>query len=332
MNSLFSYMERNRPHRTSLVILVILVAAVLIASYPAHAKAIKQKVFPDPKRAMEALVEAAGNNNKSELAAILGPGSGDLVSSGDEDSDKSQREIFVKQFREKNRIEMVGDKKALVFVGDKDWPLPFPLVKKGKSWHFNTGAGRQEILDRRIGGNELDVIQVCLAYVDAQKEYALKDWDQDGIYEYADRFTSDPGKKNGLYWEAKDGAEPSPLGRFLAAAKEQGYTQAAEGIMPQPYHGYYYRILTAQGKNAPGGARNYMVNGDMIGGFALVAYPAKYGNSGIMTFIVNQDGVVYQRNLGKNTEKTGMSMTLYDPDKKWAKVESATETRTAQGK
>jgi len=332
MNSLTSYMKRNRLHRRGPVILLILAAAVLIASYPAHAKAMKQKVFPSPRDAVEALVEAAGNNDKSGLTAILGPGSRDLVSSGDEDADKSQREFFVKQFREKNRIEMVGDRKALVFVGGKDWPLPFPLVKKGKSWFFNSGAGREEILDRRIGGNELDVIQVCLAYVDAQKEYAVKDWDQDGIYEYADKFASDPGKKNGLYWEAKEGGEPSPLGRFFAAAREQGYTQAAEGIMPQPYHGYYYRILTAQGRNAPGGARNYMVNGDMIGGFALVAYPAKYGNSGIMTFVVNQDGIVYQKNLGKNTEDIGMTMTLYDPDKTWTKVEVPAETRTAEGK
>jgi hypothetical protein len=332
MNLMTSYRGKNRLHWAGPAMVLIFAAALVIIPYCAHAKAPKQRLFPTPLNAVEALVEAAKSNDTGGLVAILGPGSKDLVSSGDEVADRTNRESFVKQYAEKNRLEMVGDKKALLFVGDKDWPLPFPLIKRGKSWLFNTKLGHEEILNRRIGGNELDVMQVCLAYVDAQREYALKDLDKDGLYEYAAKFVSDPGKKDGLYWETREGEEPSPLGRFFAAARGEGYTRAMAGEKPEPYHGYYYRILLAQGKNAPGGEYNYVINGKMLGGFALVAYPAKYGNSGIMTFIVNQDGVVYQKNLGKNTEKMGLAMKLFDPDKTWTKVEPPPETRSAEGK
>ena len=192
------------------------------------------------------------------------------VNSGDEVDDRLQRERFLKAYDEKNRVGTVGDRKALLYVGNEDWPFSIPIVKKGKSWVFDTRAGRREMIDRRIGRNELNVIQVCLAYADAQREFALRDLDRDGLFEYAQKFLSDPGQKNGLYWDAMEGEEPSPLGPAMAAARAEGYSppQTGENV---PYHGYYYKILFAQGKNAPGGAFDYVVNGKMLGGFAMVA-------------------------------------------------------------
>ena len=195
------------------------------------------------------------------------------------------------------------------------------MVKQGESWRFDTRQGAQEIIDRRIGKNELSAIQVSLAYVDAQREYAARDQDGDGLLEYAQKFVSEPGKKDGLYWESREGEEPSPLGPFAAQARKEGYTRKKAGNQPSPYHGYFYKILKAQGKNAPGGAYSYVVRGKMIGGFALVAYPASYGSSGIMTFIVNHDGVVYEKDLGKNTEASAQAMTSFDPDQTWRKCE-----------
>jgi hypothetical protein len=252
------------------------------------------------------------------LEATFGPGSKDLVTSGDPVADQTGRERFLQLYDEKNRLEQTPDK-AVLYVGNLDWPSPIPIVKKDGVWRFDAKEGKEEILARRIGKNELSAIQFCLAYVDAQREYALKDRDANGLLEYAQKFKSDPGKKNGLYWEAKEGEPQSPLGPLAAAAQKQGYT--FKGGKPIPYLGYYYRILKGQGKNAPGGTYDYVVQGKMIGGFALVAYPAKYGSSGIMTFIVNQDGVVYQKNLGSDTENEAQAMKLFDPDSTWKKVE-----------
>jgi hypothetical protein len=231
-------------------------------------------------------------------------------------------------YEQKNILEREGSDKVVLHVGNEDWPFPIPVVKKDKRWRFDTEEGREEVLARRIGRNELNVIQVCLAIVDAQREYALKDRDGDGLLEYARKFASDPGKKDGLYWKAGQGDEQSPLGSLVATAQEQGYKGAKKSDKPVPYHGYYYRILQAQGPNATGGAYEYGVNGNMIGGFALVAYPAKYGASGIMTFIVNHDGVVFQKDLGKKTAELVAAMSLFNPDKDWKKVQTA----TAQGK
>jgi len=231
------------------------------------------------------------------------------------------RQRFVKSYEEMNKLVKENDKKIVLHVGNGDWPLPIPIVKKGEGWRFDTKEGKEEMLNRRIGRNELNAIQVCLAYVDAQREYAMKDRDGDGLLEYAKKFRSKEGKKDGLYWEAKEGEEQSPLGDLFAKAVKEGYTPRKPGERPQPYHGYYYKILKAQGKSALGGAYDYVVKGNMIGGFALVAHPAEYGNSGIMTFIVNHDGVVYQKDLGKNTETIVSTMTKYDPDETWKKVE-----------
>jgi hypothetical protein len=220
-----------------------------------------------------------------------------------------------------NKLVKENDKKMILHVGNSDWPLPIPIVKVGKNWRFDTKEGKEEILNRRIGRNEVNAIQVCLAYVDAQREYVLKDRDADKLLEYAQKFISAKGKKDGLYWEAKEGEEQSPLGPLMAKATKEGYTGKKSGGKPIPYHGYYYKILKAQGKNAQGGAYDYVVKGKMIGGFALVAYPAEYGNSGVMTFIVNHDGVLYQKDLGKDTEKIANAMKKYDADETWKKVE-----------
>jgi hypothetical protein len=204
-------------------------------------------------------------------------------------------------------------------IGNNNWPFPIPLVKKGEGWVFDTDKGREEILNRRIGENELYTIQVCRAIVDAQREYAIKDRDKNGLLEYAEKFVSDPGKKNGLYWETRAGEGQSPLGPIMARARGEGY-QGKPSATPSPYHGYYYKILTAQGKDAPGGAYSYLVKGKMIGGFGVVAYPAEYENSGVMTFIVNHDGTVIQKDLGKNTASVAKGMTVYNPDKTWTEV------------
>jgi hypothetical protein len=206
-------------------------------------------------------------------------------------------------------------------VGSEDWPFPIPLVKKDEYWFFDTMAGKEEILNRRIGRNELNAIQVCLAYVDAQREYVLKDRDGNKLLEYAQKFISSKGKKNGLYWEVKEGEKLSPLGPLVAKAAKEGYIGRKPVGKHTPYHGYYYKILKAQGKNAPGGEYDYIVKEKMIGGFASVAYPAEYGNSGVMTFIVNHDGVVYEKDLGKETEKIATAMKKFDPDKTWKKAE-----------
>ena len=288
---------------------------------PLHAAGAKQKSFKSPEGAVDAMIAALKENDQKALTAIFGPHNEDLISSGDDVDDRTHRELFIKLSVEKKTLAKVGDHKALLYVGGEEWPFPIPIVKQGASWRFNTKAGREEIIDRRVGRNELGAIQTCLAYVDAQREYALMDLDRDGLFEYAERFMSEPGKKDGLYWETKEGEKPSPLGALVAAAREEGYSTKASANEPVPYHGYYYRILTAQGKNAASGAHNYIVDGRMIGGFALVAYPARYGSSGIMTFVVNHNGVVFQKNLGKKTSQAARAMKTFDPDRTWGNVE-----------
>ena len=284
-----------------------------------HAAAAQQKSFASAEEAVKTAVTAARANNEKDLLAIFGVQAKDLLSSGDLVADKQRREGFIKAYDEKNRVMADGTNMILV-IGPNDWPFPIPLVKKGDGWVFDTDKGKEEILNRRIGQNELDVIQVSLAYVDAQREYAMKDRDGSGLRGYAQKFRSDAGKKNGLYWEAKADEEQSPLGPFAARARSEGYGQNKASDKPVPYRGYYYKILTAQGKDAPGGAYSYIVKGKMIGGFALVAYPAEYGNSGVMSFIVNYEAKVFQKDLGKNTANAAAAMKEYNPDKTWSEV------------
>ena len=321
MIQMTSYKKHVSVYWFTPAIVLVLMMTLLVIYSPAHAAGTRQKSFSSPEDAVQAMVSALKSNDQKMLIAIFGRGSKDLIFSGDEIADRENRERFLKSYEEKNKLEKMGDKKAILYVGNEDWPLPIPLVKKGKSWFFHTKEGKEEIINRRIGKNEISVIRVCMAYVDAQREYALKDRDGDKLLEYAGKFVSESGKKDGLYWETKEGEELSPMGPFFAAAREEGYATTGPDDKPIPYHGYYYKILTSQGKNAPGGAYDYVVNGRMVGGFALVAYPARYGSSGIMTFVVNQDGVVYERNLGKTTEKTAQAMKAFDPDKEWKKVE-----------
>jgi hypothetical protein len=282
------------------------------------AATVKQRTFASPEEAMKAMGEALKSHDVKALEAIFGPGSKDLISSGDPVADRTEYDRIVNHLEQKTKLEVTEDKTVLI-LGSEEWPFAIPIVKKDSLWHFDTKKGREEILARRIGKNELSAIQFCLAYVDAQREYALVDWTGDGFLEYAQKFFSDPGKKNGLYWEVKAGEKPSPLGPLAAEASKQGYAKTKGKA--SPYHGYYFRILKAQGKSAPGGAYDFMARGKMIGGFALVAYPAKYASSGIMTFIVNHDGVVYQKNLGPKTGKLAQAIKIFDPDGTWEKVQ-----------
>ena len=286
-------------------------------SAPAFAAAGAQERFPSPEAAATALVDAARAGDKARLLAILGPQAGALISSGDEIADRRSRERFVERYEEANRLVAASQGKVVLSVGTDDWPLPIPLVQEAAGWRFDTAAGAQEILNRRIGRNELSAIQVCLAYVDAQREYFARDPDGDGLREYAQHFASRSGKRDGLFWDTQAGEAPSPLGPLVAKARGDGYPGRRGGGGRSPYWGYYYRILKAQGEHAPGGAYDYAVRGHMIGGFALVAYPAEYGASGVMTFVVNHDGVVHQKDLGPNTGAIARAMSRFDPDGTW---------------
>jgi len=300
---------------------IVLVAALfLVASFSAaYAKSPYGTGFSSPDRATEALTAAIKADDIASLQRILGPGSKDIVVSGDPVADKEGRERFIKHYAEKHKLEQAGGK-VTVYVGNDLKPFPIPLVKVGDLWRFDIEAGRHEILARRIGRNELNAIQVCLAYVDAQREYARMDPDGDGLHNYAMKFVSAPGKKDGLYWETRPGETQSPLGPLIAAARSEGYAARKKGDPSRPYHGYYFKILTRQGRHAADGESPYVVNGRMIGGFALVAYPAQWANSGIMTFIVNHDGIVYESNLGKDTAKIARAMDAFDPGMTWQAV------------
>jgi hypothetical protein len=278
----------------------------------------KQKTFETPEAAVGALVQALRDNSEKELLALFGPGNAALISSGDDVEDKEQSAKFIRHYDEKNRLENAGERKIILHVGNNDWPFPIPIVKTGENWRFDTKLGKEEILNRRIGRNELAAIQTCLAIVDAQREYATMDREGDGLLKYAQKFWSDKGKKNGLYWESAPGEKPSPLGPFAAEAQSKGYQK---GKKPVPYNGYFFRILTAQGKDARGGAYSYLVKGKMVGGFAIVAYPASYSASGVKTFIVNHEGVVYEKDLGPKTAERTKSMKAFNPDKTWEKSE-----------
>jgi hypothetical protein len=286
--------------------------------------AFAQQAFKTPDEAASALVAAARAADMKALVTVLGPDGVDIVSSGDEVADAETRQRFLAAYDAKHRIEMEGDNKAVVILGQEDFPLPIPLARKDGMWRFDTAAGREEILFRRIGQNELDAIQTCLAYVDAQNEYAEKDRTGAGMNTYAQRIVSQPGKKDGLYWPTSQSGEESPLGELFAQATKQGY-RAGGGRTP--YRGYYFKILTKQGPAAPGGQLDYVVRGKMIGGFALVAYPAEYRNSGVMTFLVNHAGIIYQKDLGPDTVKLAERMTSFNPDQTWQKVSDSAPAR-----
>jgi DUF2950 family protein len=274
-----------------------------------------QQSFSSPEDAATALAAAVKDGTQREILKVLGRGAEDIVESGDDVADALTRKAFVSTYDAKHSIKAEGNKKATLILGTEDFPFPIPLINTKAGWEFDADAGRIEILYRRIGRNELDAIQTCLAFVDAENDYAEKDRTGDGAGVYAQRVVSSPGKKDGLYW--RDDADPSPLGELAAQASAEGYKA---GEQPAPYHGYYFRILKGQGPDAPGGALHYIVKGKMIGGFALIAYPAEYGNSGVMTFMVNHAGTVYQKDLGKRTEAIARRIDLFDPDQTWKKL------------
>ena len=301
-------------------IVPVMVAALLgAAASLAHG----QQAFKTPDEAATALAAAAQANDMKAIVTVLGPDGEDIVSSGDEVADAQTRQKFVAAYDAKHRIAIEGDDKAVMVIGQDDFPLPIPLLRKDGMWRFDTAAGRDEILFRRIGKNELDAIQACLAYVDAQNEYAEKDRIGASSNSYAQRIISRPGKQDGLYWPSSQG-EASPLGEFIAQATRQGYRVGAGRT---PYRGYYFKILTRQGPSAEGGELDYVFQGRMIGGFALVAYPAEYRNSGVMTFIVNHAGIVFQKDLGPGTAKLAERMRSFNPDRTWQKTPSADLTQ-----
>jgi len=278
----------------------------------------QQKHFATPESAVQALVAASRVNSTPRLRAILGVEGAKLIHSGDSVQDKNGRAQFVAAFDVAHAIELESEDKAVLNVGEEHWPLPIPLVHEHNGWRFDTRAASEEILNRRVGRNELSVIEVCQAYVKAQREYAALQIG--GQSEFARRFKSTPGRQDGLYWPSHPGMPESPLGPLVAQARAEGYAAHAGGTSdatPRPFHGYYFRILTAQGANAPGGSENYLVGEHLRQGFALVAYPAIYGDSGVMTFIVNQQGIVFERDLGLDTGRLARQIDAYDPDDTW---------------
>ncbi len=302
---------------------MVLIAVLLIAStfLFINAVAASQKDFSSPEDAVKSLVDAVKAKDRPALDEIFGPAAKELRSR-DEVQAAAEFEEFANHLAENTNLVKESDSKVILHVGNENWPFPIPIVKRDNRWFFDTEAGREEILNRRIGEDELTAILVCRTYVKAQREYALKDWNGNGILAYAQKLRSDPGKKNGLFWRAAAGEELSPLGEFIAKARMEGYKKGKSLFteQPTPFHGYYFRILKGQGKNAPGSAYNYIINGNMVGGFALVAFPSDWGKSGVMTFVVNQQGKVFEKNLGPNTIKIARKMKSYNPDKTWKPV------------
>jgi hypothetical protein len=291
---------------------------MVLAALLVPAQVAAQESFTSAEAAATALVEAAKSGDKKAVLAVLGPQGGQVVTSGDVVADKAARERFIAAYDKKHAVTEDGDKATLV-IGEEDFPFAIPIVRKDDRWSFDTKAGLDEVLRRRVGRNELSAIEVSRAYVQAQNEYAALNPEGQGPHSYAQKIVSSPGKKDGLYWPSAEGQPESPLGDLFADASAEGYKPGAK---PIPYHGYYYRILKRQGSGAPGGAFDYVVKGKMIGGFALVAYPATYGNSGIMTFMINHDGQVFEKDLGPQTGKAAAAIQAFEPDATWKKVEA----------
>ena len=318
-----SVLYKKREGHWQIVLCCIVAVNLLFVAASSHVEAagIRQKTFSSPEEAVKDLVSAVRANDTKATLAILGPGSGELIYSGDVQADRAGREKFLKAYDQKNFLHQETGDKWILSVGEDSWPMPIPIVKKGSKWLFDTRKGKLEILNRRIGRNELRLMDVLHAYVDAQHEYASKDRSGSGKVEFAQRLISTEGTHDGLYWEVKEGEEESPLGPLIARAAKEGYPDADLS----PFHGYFFKILKGQGKHAAGGAYDYLVKGKMILGFALAAYPAEYGNSGVMTFVVNQEGTIYEKNLGKDTKRKAEAMKLFDPDQTWKKVEEPAE-------
>jgi hypothetical protein len=302
---------------------VCLLLALLLSVSPVHAQEAGQKTFATPQEAGQALDQAVQSNEKDDDLAVLGASAANLVSSGDEVQDNHNREVFLQRYQQMNRWAAASNGDEILYLGAENWPFPIPLKKDAAGkWYFDTKSGAEEILFRRIGRNELEAIDVCKALVQGQEDYFQQLHDGSTVHQYAQRILSDEGKQNGLYWKTAEGQPESPIGPLVANATAQGYGHSDS---PQPFHGYFYHTLKAQGAHASGGAKSYIVDGAMTGGFAFVAYPAEYRNSGVMTFLVDKDGIVYQKDMGAKSTEIGKSMTAYNPDKSWVTAEQPQE-------
>lgn len=277
--------------------------------------------FTSPEDAVNALVTAVKEDNSEEIIKILGNKAKPLLESGDKVEDSADRNYFLKAYEEGHQLVKSNDGKIILAIGKKAWPFPIPLIKENNNWYFDTRVAAQEILNRRIGRNELFTIQSLLSYVEAQQEYYVTNPEKDKILSYADKIQSSPNKRDGLYYPVEKGEHLSPLGELFANAHRSGYLKNDKQMGLQAYHGYYYRILKSQGSNAPGGATDYVVKGKMLGGHAMIAWPDKYGNSGVMTFIVNQEGKIYQKDFGPDTNAIVPTIIQYNPDKTWKEIE-----------
>lgn len=302
---------------SKLAAVVMFVAGYFASNSLAQQQGPKQ--FSSPEDASNALVAAARNSDEKAMLEILGPDGKQIVYSGDETEDANNRANFVQRYQEMHRLVREPDGTVMLYIGAKNWPAPIPLVNKGNSWYFDTAAGKKEILYRRIGRNEMSSIRVCQELVEAEKEYYSAQHN-----EYAQKIFSDEGQHNGLYWKTAEGEAQSPIGPLVASAVAEGYSRSKDGA-PTPYRGYFFHILTSQGRNSPGGAKSYLVNGKLIEGFAFVAYPAEYRSSGVMTFIVNQDGVIYEKDLGAKTAVLANAMKEYNRNASWHEVERLPE-------
>jgi hypothetical protein len=311
-------MKNHKMSPASFRVAVLLLGAVLFAAGCAKKEA-GQPSFNSPEEAVTAFVNALQGGDRAELGKLLGPGVDDLLSSGDAVADKADRDSFLTAYATKHSIDADGTDKMTLSVGENAWPMPIPIVKKNGRWLLDGDAGADEIVYRRVGRNELDAIDVCRGFVSAQQEYASEGRDGDPAGIYALKLISDEGMHNGLYWPTADDEPPSPVGPFVAAAAAEGYHKA-EGGARTPYHGYYYRLLYKQGANANGGAKEYFKNGLLTEGFALIAWPADYGASGVQTFVINQDGVVFQKDLGDDTATAVEAIQSFDPDGSWTAI------------
>ncbi|HYL58832.1 MAG TPA: DUF2950 domain-containing protein [Candidatus Acidoferrales bacterium] len=298
--------------------LALLLSYTMLAIAPAFAVAAQQQTFATPDAAVKALEAAANADDQNALESILGSDSRELVSSGDPVADNNAREDFVRRYNQMHRLAYDDRGRLVLYIGAENWPMPIPLVKQGAGWVFDTASAKDEMLFRRIGRNELFTIDVLETLAEAQQEYASEA--RDGAQQFAAKIVSEPGKHDGLYWVAAAGEPESPIGPLVASANAAGYKKDSGGA-PIPFHGYFYEVLTRQGKNAPGGAKSYIQDGKMTGGFAFLAYPAEYRSSGVMTFMIDQDGVVVEKDLGTDTARLASEISEFNPDKTWSELE-----------
>src|SRR5882757_595569 len=319
MTRFFKYFGVRVFARLAIPLSMLILACLLVAPIASTEETAPQQVFSSADAAANALVAAGKADDMKTLSSILGPDADQVLSSGDSVADKNARNDFVRRYQEMHRLAYDDRGRVILYIGAENWPVPLPLVKKNGGWIFDTAAGKEELLFRRIGRNELFTVDVLEDLAEAQTEYASEAHDGESTDQFAQRILSDTGKRNGLYWETAEGQPESPIGPLIASASAEGYKSDGGGN-PVPFHGYYYKVLTRQGKNAPGGAKDYLVNGKMTNGFAFLAYPAEYRSSGVMTLMINQEGVIVQKDLGPNTAKLASVMTEFNPDKTWQEV------------